>query len=197
MLSNHPPQPGSERLPSWPPLLYWAQKHMKVYENQTASKKLLVSWGLLCYKAVVLGPVIHCELCGEGSHTKWIFLLPAAPAMCSSTLSSSSHAAGWMSPYISSVRTGAALIRSDKGAGERLITCEKTSHALQLSCVIAVNWQVVFYHICEFLKYFKIYFIFLYPQFDACVTMGSQRCRLRFNGATCLKDSFMGLPWEA
>lgn len=51
--------------------------------------------------------------------------LPAAPAMCSSMLSRSSQAAGWMSPYISSVRTGAALINRDKGAGDKLITWEK------------------------------------------------------------------------
>ena len=51
--------------------------------------------------------------------------LPAAPAICSSMLSRSSQAAGWMSPYISSVRIGAALISRDKGAGDRLITCKK------------------------------------------------------------------------
>lgn len=50
--------------------------------------------------------------------------LPAAPAMCSSMLSRSSQAAGWISPYISSVRIGAALISRDKGAGDRLITWE-------------------------------------------------------------------------
>lgn len=60
--------------------------------------------------------------------------LPAAPAMCSSTLSRSSQAAGWMSPYISSVRIGAALISSDRGAGERLMTCNTPSHASGLSC---------------------------------------------------------------
>lgn len=51
--------------------------------------------------------------------------LPAAPAMCSSMLSRSSQAAGWMSPYISSVRIGAALMSRDKGAGDRLITWEE------------------------------------------------------------------------
>lgn len=75
--------------------------------------------------------------------------LPAAPAMCSSTLRRSSHAAGCMSPYISSVRIGAALISSDKGAGERLITWGKKkqmtttkSCALQLSCVIYPQWTI-------------------------------------------------------
>lgn len=47
---------------------------------------------------------------------------PAAAAICSSTLSRSSHAAGKMSPYMSSVRIGAAFISKDKGAGDRLIT---------------------------------------------------------------------------
>ena len=47
---------------------------------------------------------------------------PAAAAICSSTLSSSSQAAGWTSPYMSSVRMGAALISSDRGAGAKLIT---------------------------------------------------------------------------
>lgn len=47
---------------------------------------------------------------------------PAAAAMCSSTLSRSSQAAGWMSPYMSSVKMGAALISSERGAGDKLIT---------------------------------------------------------------------------
>lgn len=48
--------------------------------------------------------------------------LPAAAAICSSTLSKSSQAAGWMSPYMSSVKMGAALISSERGAGDKLIT---------------------------------------------------------------------------
>lgn len=58
--------------------------------------------------------------------------LPAAPAMCSSMLSRSSQAAGWMSPYISSVRMGAALISRDKGAGDRLITWERQKAWLKI-----------------------------------------------------------------
>ena len=63
----------------------------------------------------------------NGSRTRVVggLALPAAPAICSSMLSRSSQAAGWMSPYISSVRIGAALISRDKGAGDRLITCKK------------------------------------------------------------------------
>lgn len=44
---------------------------MKVYENQTASKKPLVSLRVVHYKAVLQGPVLYCELCSQGSDAKW------------------------------------------------------------------------------------------------------------------------------
>lgn len=69
---------------------------------------------------------LHTTICGSRTRVTGGLSLPAAPAMCSSMLSRSSQAAGWMSPYISSVRTGAALISRDKGAGDRLITWGKT-----------------------------------------------------------------------
>lgn len=168
MLSNHPPQTGSERLPSCRLDHLFCTGHKNIWRSMKTKQLPRNPW---CHEDFSTTKLLCKALWSTMSCVTRVviisgfFLLPAAPAMCSSTLSSSSHAAGWMSPYISSVRTGAALIRSDKGAGERLITCEKTSHALQLSCVISANWHVVFYHICEFKKYFKIYFIFLYPWF--------------------------------
>lgn len=141
MLSNHLPQPESEILPSWsfwPPHLYWAQKHMKVYENQTVPKKPLVETPPL--QSCLARPCDLPSCAARVAMLSGFVLSPAAPAMCSSTLSRSSHAAGWMSPYISSVRIGAALISRDKGAGERLITCKKPSHALQLSCANCPQW---------------------------------------------------------
>lgn len=56
---------------------------------------------------------------------------PAAAAMCSSTLSRSSQAAGCTSAYMSSVRMGAALMRSDSGAGDKLITWRRAETTQQ------------------------------------------------------------------
>lgn len=67
----------------------------------------------------------HSDL--RGDHHSSAMSSPAAAAICSSTLSRSSQAAGWMSPYMSSVRIGAALISSERGAGDKLITYEKTN----------------------------------------------------------------------
>lgn len=59
---------------------------------------------------------------GQNIHRSLTANSPAAAAICSSTLSSSSQAAGCTSPYMSSVRMGAALISSERGAGDKLIT---------------------------------------------------------------------------
>lgn len=134
IFSKHPPHPGPQiGVPSWsfwPPLFHRA--HKGLWKANSPQETL---------GGIQIPPLRNCKvLCSTVSCAataailSGLALLPAAPAMCSSTLSRSSHAAGWMSPYISSVRIGAALISSDKGAGERLITCNKPRHALGLSC---------------------------------------------------------------
>lgn len=122
---------------------FFCTEHKKTWKSMKTKQPPRNPWWLsdsstikLCGKA--LWSTVSCA--ATVAILSGFILLPAAPAICSSTLSRSSHAAGWMSPYISSVRIGAALISSDKGAGERLITCKKPSHALQLSSANYPQW---------------------------------------------------------